>query len=89
MRVGSRDSSRDGWIEESTKRKCSSGLFWEGGAAEKKTLNCHKYATFWGGFFNWAKKHQIKKKLSIRTKKLHSIKAKKILKFFRKYFILG
>ena len=25
---------------------------------EKKTPNCRKYATFWGGFFNflWAKK---------------------------------
>jgi len=28
------------------------------GCREKKTPNCHKYATFWGGFFNflWAKK---------------------------------
>ena len=26
------------------------------GCREKKTPNCHKYATFWGGFFNflWA-----------------------------------
>ena len=33
--------------------------FWAVGAEEKKkTPNCHKYATFWGGFFNflWAKK---------------------------------
>ena len=52
----SRDSCRDGWIEKILKRKWRSGLFWAGGAAEKK--NCHKYATFWGGFFNflWAKK---------------------------------
>ena len=30
--------------------------FWAG-AAEKKTPNCHEYATFWGVFFNflWAK----------------------------------
>jgi hypothetical protein len=28
------------------------------GCSEKKPPNCHKYATFWGGFFNflWAKK---------------------------------
>jgi hypothetical protein len=36
--------------------------FWAGlgsrGCREKKTPNCHEYATFWGGFFNflWAKK---------------------------------
>ena len=33
-----RDYSRDGWIKEFTKRKLSSGLFWAGGAAEKKKL---------------------------------------------------
>jgi hypothetical protein len=29
-----------------------------GGCREKTTPNCHKYATFWGGFFNflWEKK---------------------------------
>ena len=27
--------------------------FWAVGAAEKKTPNCHKYATFWGGFFKF------------------------------------
>ena len=37
------------------------GLFWAVMAAEKKNPNCHKYATFWGGFFNflWAKKIKI------------------------------
>ena len=28
---------------------------WADGAAEKNTPDCHKYATFWGGFL-WAKK---------------------------------
>ena len=29
------------------------------GCREKKFPKCHKYATFWGGFFNflWARKH--------------------------------
>ena len=48
-----RDSSRDGWIEKIIKQKWSSGLFWAGGNAEKKTPNYHKYATFWGVFFNF------------------------------------
>jgi hypothetical protein len=63
------------------------------GCREKKTPNCHKYATFRGGFFQflWAKKkfEFFKKYFSIRTEKLHSIKAKKILKCFGKYLILG
>jgi hypothetical protein len=57
-----RDLSRDDWIKEFIKRKSSSGLFWAVGAAEKKkTPNCHKYATFWGGFFNflWPKNNLI------------------------------
>ena len=45
-----RDSSRDGLIEKIIKQKRSSGLFWTGGAAEKKKTNCHKYAIFWGVF---------------------------------------
>ena len=45
-----RDSSRDGWIEKNIKRKWSSGLFWAGGAAEKKPPNCHK-CDFLGWFF--------------------------------------
>ena len=45
-----RDPTRDGWIKEFIKRKWSSGLIWAVGAAEKKLLNCYKYATFWGGF---------------------------------------
>jgi hypothetical protein len=51
------DTTRDGWIKEFIKRKLSSGLFWAVWAAEKKKPpNCHKYATFLGGFFNffWA-----------------------------------
>jgi hypothetical protein len=27
--------------------------FWDVLGREKKPLNCHKYATFWGGFFNF------------------------------------
>ena len=34
------------------------------GCRENKTPNCHKYATFWGGFFNWAKKIKFKKKIA-------------------------
>jgi hypothetical protein len=44
------------------------------GCREKKTPTCHKYATFWDGFFNflWAKKDlKLKKKpFSISTKKV-------------------
>ena len=49
--------TRDGWINEFIKRKWSSGLFWAVRGAEKKTHNCHKYATFLGSFFKflWAK----------------------------------
>ena len=53
--LSDRDPTRDGWIEEFIKRKRSSGLFWVVGAAEKKTLNCHKYATFWGGFLMFSR----------------------------------
>jgi hypothetical protein len=63
------------------------------GCREKKPPNCHKYASFWGGFFNflWAKKNLdfFEKYFSIRTEKLHSIKPKKILKKIVKYSILG
>ena len=54
------------------------GCFGQLGCREKKPPNCHKYVSFWGGFFNfsWAKNNYF----SIRTKKLHSIKAKKIFK---------
>ena len=43
--------------------KRSSGLFWAVWVAEKRTPNCHKYTTFWSGFFNflWAKKNRIEK----------------------------
>ena len=63
-----RDSSRDGWIEKIIKQKWSSGLFWAGGTAEKKnTSNCHKYATFWGGFFNFL---QAKKTIQNASKNI-------------------
>jgi hypothetical protein len=57
--VETRDLRRDDCIKDFIKRKLSSGLFWAVGAAEKKKPYCNKYATFWGGFFNflWAKKH--------------------------------
>jgi hypothetical protein len=59
----------------------------------EKTPNCHKYATFLGGFFNflWAKifSRFLEKYFSIRTEKLHRIKTKKILKHFVKHFSLG
>ena len=47
------------WLDKIIyKTEMKFGLFWAVGTAEKKTPNCHKYATFWGGFFNflWAKK---------------------------------
>ena len=57
LKCSCRDSGLDNCIEKIIKLKWSSGLFWAGGAAERKTLNCHKYATFWVGFFNflWTK----------------------------------
>ena len=58
------------------------------GCREKETPNCHKYATFMGSFFNFLSEKN-EKSFSIHTEKLHSIKAKKILKDFGKYFILG
>ena len=53
------------------------------GCREKKTPNCHKYATCRGGFFQFLvgkKKLEffLKRYFIIRTEKLHSIKAKKI-----------
>ena len=58
--------------------------FWAVGSAEKKTLNCHKFETFWGGFLIFCRQ---KKKLgflrihgSVHAKKLNKIKPRKILK---------
>ena len=66
------------------------GLFWAVGAAEKIKLPTAITMQLFGVVFSTGKKNiKLKKKLSIRTKKLHSIKAKKILKNFRKYLILG
>ena len=77
--VTSRDPTRDGWIKEFIKWKWSSGLFWavSRGSREKKPPNCHKYATFWGGFFNflWEKNKKIifaHKKLKNHPKKLQT-----------------
>ena len=50
-----RDLSRDDWVKEFIKRKWSSGLFYAVKAAEKKTPNCHKNATFWGGFLMFSR----------------------------------
>ena len=47
------------------------------GCREKTTPNCHKYATFWGGFFTflWAKinKYIFLKHFSVRIEKLHKM----------------
>ena len=49
---------------------------------KEKTPNCHKYATFWGGFLMFTKSKIIskffKKYPSVRTEKLHKIKIKTI-----------
>ena len=50
------------WLEKRIYKTESSGLFWAVGAVEKKTPNCHKYATFWGGFFNFLCGKKKKKK---------------------------
>ena len=50
------------------------------GYREKKIPNCHKYATFQGSFFYVfrGKKNLSKKCCSVRNKKLHTIKLRKI-----------
>ena len=53
--LSTRDLSRHDCIKEFIKRKWSSGLLWAVGAAEKKNPNCHKYATFWGGFLMFSR----------------------------------
>ena len=51
----------DDWIKESIKRIFSSGLFWTVRAAEKKSPNCHNYATFEASFLKllWSKNNFI------------------------------
>ena len=71
-----RDPTRDGWIKEFINRKWSSGLFWAVGLQKKKTPNCHKDATFWGGFFYFFVGKKLKIILAATQK---SINAKKIL----------
>ena len=46
------------------------------GCREKKTPNCHRYATFWCGFFNflWANFYFLWKCFCARTEKLHNMK---------------
>ena len=90
----SRDSTRDGWMKQSILNENEVlGCYGQSGMQRKKTANRHKYATFLGGFFNflWAKRNSFKKNIyfSICTEKLHSMKAKKILKMFGNYFMLG
>ena len=50
-------------LKEFIKWKWSSGLFWADGAAEKKTPNRHKYATFWGGFLMFSRSKNTFKKI--------------------------
>ena len=47
------------WLD---KRIHKTGCFGQLGLQRKQTPNCHKYATFLGGFFNflWAKKNLFK-----------------------------
>ena len=68
-----RDLRREDWIKEFIKRKSSSWLFGAVWAKEKKTPNCHEYATFLSGFFNflWAKKN-LKKFKDILASSLKS-----------------
>ena len=80
-----RDPTRDGWIKEFIKRKWSSGLFWAVGLQRKKTPNCHKDATFWGGFFYFFVGKKLKMILAATQK---SINAKKILQNFGKYIFV-
>ena len=56
--LSTRDSSRDGWIKEFIKRNMKFWAVLGSRGCREKTPNCHKYATFWGGFFNflWVKK---------------------------------
>ena len=58
-------------------------VFGQAGLQRKKTSYCHKYATFWGVFFNslWAKKNRIQKKYILASaieSYILSIKANKI-----------
>jgi hypothetical protein len=49
------------------------------GCREKKTPNCHKYATFSGAFSLFSSQKVISKIYSsIRSEKLHNIKLRKI-----------
>ena len=56
-------------------------MFWAVGAAENKTPNCHKYATFWVVLlmFSRSKDHFFKYP-SVRIEKLHNRSKKNIKK---------
>ncbi len=66
--------------------------FWAGlgswGSREKKAPNCHKYATFWSGLFNflWEKNIFFE---NILASALKSYTASKIFEKFGKYFVWG
>ena len=55
MKVGSIQRSYQRWLDKSIYK--TEMKFWavlgNQGCREKKTPNCHKYATFCGGFFNF------------------------------------
>ena len=70
------------------------GLVWAVGAAEKKNfptaISMQLFGVVFSTFCEQKKKLNLKNiYFSIRTEKLHSIKAKKIFKKIEKYFILG
>ena len=60
-------------------------VFGSQGCREKKNLNCHKDATFWGGFFYFFVGKKLKIILAATQK---SINAKKILQNFGKYIFV-
>ena len=66
-----RYSTIDHWIQESIKWMFDSGWFGQSGLQRKKPPNCHKYATFFGGFLMFSRSIFFLKHCSVHTKKLH------------------
>ena len=86
-----RYSTTDHRIQESIKWIFNSGIYQAVGAAEKKKIQTAISMLLLRPVFFYvfmAKKPFLKKYCSIRTKKLHRIEVRKILKSFGKYFIL-